>query len=339
MEGDFALKYRANKKTWVVNNFIKRWKNNEINFNNPIQRGIVWNNKDRSLYIHSLLYDILIYQKPFLISKKENGYDVLDGKQRGMTLLKYTNNEFALTGLENEPLIMIKGEPYQINGKYFKQLPEKLQMDILDFEIEIAMLEDAPVEIEALFFERSNSGRAMTKIDMARSKNRDMTIIKKITEHEIFGVMFSQRMQERFSQDEIVVKTYQALYEDDPDYSAKKFAELMENLVISEDEETEIIEVYDKVLAAYKQVNAVSDKIARMMLKKTHFLSYVPFINKFKDIAAFAKWILEFYSNPTDEYTEASVRQTTSPKNTHKRREIIEKSVTLFCMNQTENNN
>ena len=140
--------YRAFKEQWSVNIFVKRYEKGEINFDNPIQRGIVWNKVMSSLYIHSLLYDILVYQKPFLVSKKENGVDVLDGKQRGLTLIKYVNNGFALTGLQNEPLIMVNGEPYQINGKFFKQLPDELQWKILDFSIDIAKLEDAKQEYE-----------------------------------------------------------------------------------------------------------------------------------------------------------------------------------------------
>lgn len=322
--------YRANKKTWVVNNFYKRWKNGEINFDNPIQRGIVWNKKDSSLYIHSLLYNILIYQKPFLVSKKEYGYDVLDGKQRGTTLIKYINNEFALTGLQNEPLIMVKGEPYQINGKFFKQLPEALQMEILDFEIEMAMLEDAPIEIEALFFERSNSGRAMAKIDLARSRNRAIEAVKEIAEHEIFNIMFSKKMLEKLSQEEIVVKTWQALNETEPNYSAKHYQELMENLDITDDDKIDIMNVYDKVLAAYKVVNVTDEQAAKMMLKKTHFLSYISFVNKFVDEKSLAAWIVEFYSNMSEEYFEASNKQTTSLKNTNARIDIIRQSIENF---------
>ena len=202
--------YRAFKEQWSVNIFVKRYEKGEINFDNPIQRGIVWNKVMSSLYIHSLLYDILVYQKPFLVSKKENGVDILDGKQRGTTLIKYVNNEFALTGLQNEPSIMVDGKPYQINGKFFKQLPDELQWKILDFSIDIAKLENAPVEIETLFFNRSNGGKAMAKIDLARSKNRSIEVVKEIAQHEIFKVMFSDKQLIKLPQDEIVVKTWQA---------------------------------------------------------------------------------------------------------------------------------
>lgn len=322
-------KYRAFKDSWSVNSFKKRCDKGEINFDNPIQRGLVWSKKDSSLYIHSLLYDILIYQKPFLISKKENGWDVLDGKQRGTSLIKYINNEYALTGLQKEPQIMLHGNPYNINGKFFKQLPDDLQMKILDFQIDMAVLEEAPVEIESLFFNRSNSGKAMAKTDLARSKNRAINAVKEIAEHEIFKAMFSDKVLLKLPQDEIIVKTWQALNETDPDYSSKHFNELMENLDITDDDKQQIISIYDKVLDAYKRVLITDKVVSNLIMKKTHFLTYIAFVEKF-NVDNLSQWLLLFYKNMPEEYIAASVQQTTGTRNTNKRIEIVKKSIDDF---------
>lgn len=322
--------YRAFKDSWSVNSFKKRYEKGEINFDNPIQRGLVWSKPMSSLYIHSLLYDILVYQKPFLVSKKENGWDVLDGKQRANTLIKYINNEYALTGLQKEPLIMINGESYNANGKFFKQLPEDLQMKILDFPIDMAILEDAPMEIEALFFNRSNGGKAMAKVDLARSKNRSIEVVKEIAQHEIFKAMFSEKMLQKLPQDEIVVKTWQALNETDPDYSAKHFNELMEDLEITEENKQQIISVYDKVFEAYKKVLISDKEIATLIMKKTHFLTYVTFVEQFETVDKLTEWLLSFYKNMPTEYIEASKQQTTGGKNTSIRFSIVKESVEKF---------
>ena len=322
--------YRAFKEQWSVNIFVKRYEKGEINFDNPIQRGIVWNKVMSSLYIHSLLYDILVYQKPFLVSKKENGVDILDGKQRGTTLIKYVNNEFALTGLQNEPSIMVDGKPYQINGKFFKQLPDELQWKILDFSIDIAKLENAPVEIEALFFNRSNGGKAMAKIDLARSKNRSIEVVKEIAQHEIFKAMFSDKQLIKLPQDEIVVKTWQALNETDPDYSAKHFNDLMEELEITDENKQQIMSVYDKVFEAYKNVLIKDKEVSNMIMKKTHFLTYVAFVEQFESVDKLTEWLILFYGNMPTEYAEASKQQTTSNKNTTTRINIVKESVEKF---------
>ena len=322
--------YRAFKDSWSVNSFKKRFEKGEINFDNPIQRGIVWNKVMSSLYIHSLLYDVLVYQKPFLVSKKENGWDVLDGKQRGTSLIKFINNEYALTGLQKEPSIILRGEPYNINGKYFKQLDEDLRMKILDFQIDMAILENAPVEIEALFFNRSNGGRAMAKIDLARSKNRSIDVVKEIAQHEIFKAMFSDKVLQKLPQDEIVVKTWQALNETDPDYSAKHFNDLMEELEITDENKQQIMSVYDKVFEAYKNVLIKDKELSNMIMKKTHFLTYVAFVEQFESVDKLAEWLMLFYGNMPTEYAEASKQQTTSSKNTTTRINIVKESVEKF---------
>lgn len=322
--------YRAFKDSWSVNSFKKRFEKGEINFDNPIQRGIVWNKVMSSLYIHSLLYDVLVYQKPFLVSKKENGVDILDGKQRGTSLIKFINNEFALTGLQKEPSIILRGEPYNINGKYFKQLDEDLQMKILDFQIDMAILENAPVEIEALFFNRSNGGKAMAKIDLARSKNRSIDTVKEIARHEIFNAMFSDKQLIKLPQDEIVVKTWQALNETDPDYSAKHFNDLMEELEITDENKQQIMSVYDKVFEAYKNVLIKDKEVSNMIMKKTHFLTYVAFVEQFESVDKLAEWLMLFYGNMPTEYAEASKQQTTSNKNTTTRINIVKESVEKF---------
>ena len=322
--------YRAFKDSWSVNSFKKRFEKGEINFDNPIQRGIVWNKVMSSLYIHSLLYDVLVYQKPFLVSKKENGVDILDGKQRGTSLIKFINNEFALTGLQKEPSIILRGEPYNINGKYFKQLDEDLQMKILDFQIDMAILENAPVEIEALFFDRSNGGKAMAKIDLARSKNRSIEVVKEIAQHEIFKAMFSDKQLIKLPQDEIVVKTWQALNETDPDYSSKHFNDLMEELEITDENKQQIMSVYDKVFEAYKNVLIKDKEVSNMIMKKTHFLTYVAFVEQFESVDKLAEWLILFYGNMPTEYAEASKQQTTSNKNTITRINIVKESVEKF---------
>ena len=322
--------YRAFKDSWSVNSFKKRFEKGEINFDNPIQRGIVWNKVMSSLYIHSLLYDVLVYQKPFLVSKKENGWDVLDGKQRGTSLIKFINNEYALTGLQKEPSIILRGEPYNINGKYFKQLDEDLRMKILDFPIDMAILENAPVEIEALFFNRSNGGKAMAKIDLARSKNRSIETVKEIAQHEIFKAMFSDKQLIKLPQDEIVVKTWQALNETDPDYSSKHFNDLMEELEITDENKQQIMSIYDKVFEAYKKVLIKDKEIATLIMKKTHFLTYVAFVEQFESVDKLAEWLMLFYGNMPTEYVEASKQQTTSNKNTATRINIVKESVEKF---------
>lgn len=325
--------FRAFRDSWSVNSFVKRYSRGEINFDNPIQRGVVWTRKDSSEYIFSLLFGILIYQKPFLISKKDGSWDVLDGKQRGTTLIKFVNNEFALQGLEERDEkfpIIINGEKISLNKKRFKHLPEELQMKLLDFSIDIAMLENAIVDIEALFFESSNSGKAMAKVDLARSRNRSIETVKEIALHPIFKAMFSTKVLEKLPEDEIIVKTWQTLNETDPDFSSKHFNNLMSDLEITDDDKQQIEKIYDTVFAAYKLVLVQDTTLATMMLKKTHFLSYVSYTEMFDSAEKMAEWIKIFYSDIPTDYSEACLNRTAGTKNVGIRMNSVRKSIENF---------
>ena len=60
---------------------------------------------------------------------------------------------------------------------------------------------------------------------------------------KIFSVMFSPKALEKLPEDEIVIKTWQAINETDPDYSAAHFNKLMTELVIT-DQDKEKLSIY-----------------------------------------------------------------------------------------------
>ena len=176
----------------------------------------------------------------------------------------------------------------------------------------------------------------MAKIDLARSKNRSIDIVKEIAQHDIFKAMFSDKVLQKFPQDEIVVKTWQALNETEPDYSAKHFTELMEELVITDENKQQIISVYDNTFEAYKKVLISDKEIANLTMKKTHFLTYVAFVERLETADKLAEWLMVFYGNMPTEYVEASKQQTTGGKNTAIRISIVKESVEKFLNSDTQ---
>ena len=135
---------------------------------------------------------------------------------------------------------------------------------------------------------------------------------------------------EKLPEDEIVVKTWQALNETEPNYSISHFNSLMQELDITEENQQEIIAVYDRVFAAYKQVDIVDNNISAMMMRKTHFLSYLNFVQQFESDKQFADWLLKFFGNVPEEYQLTTTNRTTSAKNISTRIEVIKQSVDKF---------
>lgn len=309
----------------------------EIDFNDDMQRGIVWTLVQKSLYVHSVLLKITDAQSPFIAGVRDlpNGNQVLkifDGKQRGTTLINFIDGEFKLQGLINEPDILLDGEPAKLQGKRFKELPEKLQQWILDTTINISIMENATPEQEALIFRRLNNGKNMNKFDLARSYKQGMEDIKELQNHELFTVMYSDVGRKALKQQEIIVRTWISLFENEPNFSASHINETMKVLSIDPEQMEQIKEAYDTVFEAYKRlaVEKENSETIKMMFKSVHFVGYLPYLNMFDTTEQFAEWTKSFFTNMPEEYGQLVREHTTLPSSIKRRKEIIEASIKQF---------
>lgn len=162
---------------WTVKNLKAMHDEKEtLSFNHPIQRqSSQWNNEQQSLLIHSMLANfpvpsVYVHKMETVESdakgKYTYSYSVLDGKQRMTTVFSFINGEFALS--ENIPDVEIENEVYEIAGKYFEDLHEDVQQEILRFKFNIQSFEDVTDEvIEDIFF-RLNNSTPLTKPQKSR---------------------------------------------------------------------------------------------------------------------------------------------------------------------------
>ena len=113
---------------WTARKLVELVEDGTVNFNIDIQRGYVWKDNDkRSALIRSLILDRHI--PPLYFNKVEDIYEGEDGKQRTLTIIKFLNDEFELSGLEGFTVINDDGETEEIdiNGYKFSDLPECFQ--------------------------------------------------------------------------------------------------------------------------------------------------------------------------------------------------------------------
>lgn len=162
---------------WTVKNLKSMYDEKEtLSFNHPIQRqSAQWDNEQQSLLIHSMLANFPVpavyVHKTESIEVDAKGkhsytYSVLDGKQRMTTVFSFINGEYALS--EDIPDVEIEDVTYEIAGKYFEDLDEDVQQEILRFRFNIQAFEDVTDEmIEDIFF-RLNNSTPLTKSQKAR---------------------------------------------------------------------------------------------------------------------------------------------------------------------------
>lgn len=162
---------------WTVKNLkAMRDEKETLSFNHPIQRqSAQWTNEQQSLLIHSMLDNFPV--PSVYIHKTESievdakgrhsyGYSVLDGKQRMTTVFSYIDGEFALA--DDTPYVTIEDTVYEIAGKFFDDLAEDVQQEILRFKFNIQCFEDVTDEvIEEIFF-RLNNSTPLTKPQKAK---------------------------------------------------------------------------------------------------------------------------------------------------------------------------
>lgn len=162
---------------WTVKNLKTMCDEKDtLSFNHPIQRqSSQWDNEQQSLLIHSILANfpvpsVYVHKMESIESdakgKHTYSYSVLDGKQRMTTVFSFINGEFSLS--ENIPDVEIEGELYEIAGKYFEDLDEDVQQEILRFKFNIQSFEDVTNEIIEDIFFRLNNSTPLTKPQKSR---------------------------------------------------------------------------------------------------------------------------------------------------------------------------
>jgi len=102
-----------------------------LRYDPPYQRNYVWSIIKATYFIESILIHGEI--PPFVIFEKEGIWEVIDGRQRAETIIRFINGQFALKpqGL---------GELWNLCGKTFADLDEELQERILNTNLRFTVV-------------------------------------------------------------------------------------------------------------------------------------------------------------------------------------------------------
>lgn len=148
-----------------------------------------------------------------------------------------------------------------------------------------------------MFF-RLNNGKPLSAVELTRVRAKSMGIIKEIGKHEIFTNALTQKALEKYTNEDIVIKTYAVLHEDGPCLETKYIRPLMENMEVTGADKDQICKIYDRILAMHRLIE--DKKIAKRILVRTHLISMVPAIWKSiqdgKSDKETAEWAAQFYN-------------------------------------------
>jgi len=133
---------RFDPKHYSINDFWEWHRRKELVLAPKFQRRDVWTDKAKSYLIDSIIRGLptpKIFMRHDIDPKtRKSRREVVDGQQRLKTILSYLEDGFKISKIHNE----------EFAGKYFSQLPLKIQKDFLQYYISVDILlgaEDAQV--------------------------------------------------------------------------------------------------------------------------------------------------------------------------------------------------
>ena len=286
------------KLEWNARQLCKLVQKGEIKFDNAVQRGLVWDVEKKSLLIHSMLMGYPI--PPFYAVKGGNWYDILDGKQRSNTIVDFINGEFELSGI---PEVEVENEDgttdmVDINTLHFDEMEESLQDELMAYPLTVYYFDGiTDDEISEMFF-RLNNGKPLSAIELSRVKAKSLDAIREIGKHALFQSALTEKAFERYTNEDIVVKSYAMLHEKEPSLETKVIRPLMAEMEITDEDHVQLLEVYDRILAVHGMIE--DKKIAKRILTRTHMVSIVPVVWKSIEEGLsdkqFAEWFATFFA-------------------------------------------
>lgn len=149
----------------TVGDVVRRINAGRYQLDPDFQRDFVWPLDKQSRLIESCLMRIPL--PVFYVAEAKDGrIVVVDGLQRLTTFARFLNNEFRLTGLDDEA----SGKESTLTGKSFKDLPVNLSERIEDTQLTLYILDvNAPERARLDIFDRVNSGMPLSRQQMRNS--------------------------------------------------------------------------------------------------------------------------------------------------------------------------
>lgn len=287
---------------WSAKQLVKMIEKDSIKFDNAVQRGFVWDTKRNSLLIHSMIEGYPI--PPFYAAKNESYYDFLDGKQRCNAIHGFIRNKYALTDLPS--VTLEDGTEIDISGKKFDELPEEIQDTILSYSLTIYYFDDITDDQITEIFARLNNGKPLSAIELTRVKAKSIETIRKLGQHELFTVALSEKAINRYTNEDIVIKTWVMLNKEKPCLDTKVLRPITEEADFTENDIETMTRVFDAILECYRYIMEMEDdskihaKIAKRLITRTHLISVTPIIrtciNNEVTTEELAKFFLTFFS-------------------------------------------
>lgn len=164
---------------YEVYSLVRQIDDGRLDLQPPFQRGQVWSESKKKRLVDSILRNWYVPPIHVVVNHSLDRDEILDGQQRLRAIYDFYRGKFTVDGLL-EPL---NDEISELNGLWFRDLPQRMQSRFLRFIITTVRLEEyEPSEPGELFF-RLNQPMSLTSAEQRNAligPARDQ--IKKLSE-------------------------------------------------------------------------------------------------------------------------------------------------------------
>ncbi len=202
---------RFDTRDFPVETIVSRY-TREMFFIPPYQREFIWNERQQSQFIESVIMGLPIPMM-FLAEDEEGAFEIVDGTQRIRSLEAFLSNDLELEGLKKLD---------SLNGFRFQDLPTAQQNKLTSRALRLVILDqDTSDENRRDLFDRINkSGEPLTPSERRRGSldGKFMTFLEERANDLLFSSLcpISPRMARRREPLELVTRffAYSDRYED-----------------------------------------------------------------------------------------------------------------------------
>lgn len=330
---------KTSKVSWKVERLEKMYKTKKLNFDLVIQRkDNIWDGKRKSTLIQSVMSG---YPIPNVFATKEdNTLNFLDGKQRLSSIFDYMEDGYPLHP-KTKPVNGV-----EVVGLRFSELPEDLQKNIREYEIDVVRIEEiSQNEMEELFY-RLNNGMPLRQIETTRAilGSKTLKFVESIANMNFFAqkANIPSGARKRYVDQELVLQILAMIHNSDTGFSGRELQVFVENLREIEIQES----LRAKMENACHYLNEAFPKKEKF-LKKLHvpmlFKLVLDLIERGELVTVrpyeFGAWAEGFFENMPEEYASACQSGVARKENVQKRLTVLSADFDRFFKEMKEKKN
>lgn len=295
---------KFDKKTlpWTANTLVKQMNKGIARYDSAVQRTLVWTVEQKSLLIHSLIINAPV-PPMYCVSYKEDDktyYDFMDGKQRSHAISEFMSGDYELTDVPE--LEMEDGTIIDINGLKYEDLSESMKDSIKNYSITIYVYDDITDDQMSDIFFRLNNGKSLTAIEKTRVKAKSLEQIQNVANHNLFSEVLTDKAFAKYTNEDIVIKSFIMLKEQEPCLDTKVLSGFVENTEITDKEVENLNSIFDRIQNVRKMILddedyglSIRKKVAKKVGTRIHLVTLTKFFRDHKIADKKMRDFLEFF--------------------------------------------